>query len=72
MASALLHLFSMENELKPLRLLTIKETAVLLRMSQRTVQRLIHRKELPSFKLRGQWRLRESEVVKWVEGLREL
>ena len=50
----------MENELEPLRVLTIKETAVILRMSQRTVQRLIQRKELPSFKVGGQWRLRES------------
>ena len=62
----------METELEPLRVLTIKETAAMLRMSQRTVQRLIHRKELRSFKVGGQWRLRESEVVKWLEDLQEL
>jgi len=50
MALALLYtLNTMENELEPLRVLTIKETAVILRMSQRTVQRLIQRKEMPSF-----------------------
>ena len=59
----------MENELEALRVLTIKEAAVILRMSQRTVQRLIQRKELPSFKVGGQWRLRESEVAKWLEAL---
>ena len=62
----------MENRDEPLRLLTIKEAAVILRMSQRTVQRLIQRKELPSFKVGGQWRLRESQVAKWLEGLQEL
>lgn len=59
----------MENNTEPLRVLTIKETAVMLRMSQRTVQRLIQRKELPSFKVGGQWRLREAEVAKRLEAL---
>jgi len=49
----------MENERESLRMPTIKETAVMLRMSRRTVHRLIQRKELPSFKVGGQWRLRE-------------
>jgi excisionase family DNA binding protein len=50
---------AMENERESLRMPTIKETAVMLRMSRRTVHRLIQRKELPSFKVGGQWRLRE-------------
>ena len=70
MASGLLHFrAAMETNPEPFRVLTIKETAVILRMSQRTVQRLIQRKELPSFKVGGQWRLRESEVAKWLEAL---
>ena len=62
----------MENNTESLRVMTVKEAAVMLRMSQRTVQRLIHRKELPSFKVGQQWRLRESELQKWLEGLNEL
>jgi excisionase family DNA binding protein len=62
----------MENTIDPLSLLTIKEAAEVLRLSTRTVHRLVKSKELPSFKVGGQWRLRESELQKWLEGLNEL
>ncbi|MGE5853447.1 MAG: helix-turn-helix domain-containing protein [Deltaproteobacteria bacterium] len=32
---------------------------------------MIQRKELPAFKVGGQWRLRESELVTWLERLHE-
>ena len=55
-----------------LRFLTLQQAAEMLRMSNRTIQRLIHRKELPAFKVGGQWRFRESELAKWLQGLQEL
>jgi excisionase family DNA binding protein len=63
---------AMENELQPLRLLTIPEAAELLQVSTRTLQRLIHRKELPALKVGGQWRINESQLTKWIQGLSEL
>ena len=62
----------MENTIDPLSLLTIKEAAEALRLSTRTVHRMVGRKELPAFKVGGQWRLRESELQKWLEGLNQL
>ena len=62
----------MENIIDPLTLLTIKEAAEALRLSTRTVHRMIKSKELPSFKVGGQWRLRESELQKWLEGQNQL
>lgn len=62
-----------ENHLEqPLRLLTLQETAELLQVSQRTVNRMIQDKKLPAFKVGGQWRVRESQLTKWLEGLNEL
>ena len=62
-----------ENHLEqPLRLLTLQETAELLQVSQRTVNRMIQDKKLPAFKVGGQWRVRESQLTKWLQGLNEL
>jgi excisionase family DNA binding protein len=40
-------------------------------MSQRTVLRMLKSKQLPAFKLGHQWRVRESELAKWLKGLNE-
>ncbi|HEY7715523.1 MAG TPA: helix-turn-helix domain-containing protein [Candidatus Binatia bacterium] len=61
----------MENDLEQLRLLTVAEAAELLQVSKRTLERLIQRRELPAFKVGHQWRVRESELVKWIEALNE-
>ena len=61
----------MENNMDPPRFLTLKEVADMLRKSSRSVQHMIERKELPAFKVGGQWRFRESELAKWLEGLNE-
>jgi excisionase family DNA binding protein len=53
-------------------LLTLQETAELLQVSQRTVNRMIQDKKLPAFKVGGQWRVRESQLSKWLQGLNEL
>jgi excisionase family DNA binding protein len=61
----------MENSTEPLRFLTVEETAELLQISRRTLQRMIHRKDLPAFKVGGQWRIHESALSKWLNGLHE-
>jgi len=62
----------MENDPDQLRLLTLHETAELLQLSRRTVMRMVQRKELPAFKVGGQWRVNESHLSKWMQGLQEL
>jgi excisionase family DNA binding protein len=75
MALALLNLSAVEtpteNEPNPLSLLTLKEAAELLRLSGRTVHRMVKRKELPAFKVGGQWRVNESHLTQWIQGLNE-
>jgi excisionase family DNA binding protein len=48
-------------------LLTLPEAAQLLHVSIRTVHRMIHKNDLPAFKVGGQWRLRESQLVQWIQ-----
>ena len=58
----------MRDSLDGLRLLTLPEAAELLQVSTRTLQRMIRRKDLPAFKVGGQWRVRESQLARWIEG----
>lgn len=57
----------MDNKLDNIRLLTLDEAAALLQVSKRTLQRMIKIRELPAFKVGGQWRLRETQLRQWVE-----
>ena len=61
----------MENDLEPLRFFTLQEAAVLLQMSKRTLHRMAQRKELPALKVGGQWRIRQSELIKFIQSLNE-
>ena len=58
----------MSDNLDGLRLLTLPEAAELLHVSTRTLQRMIRRKDLPAFKVGGQWRVRESQLTRWIQG----
>lgn len=44
------------------------ETAELLQVSPRTVQRLIHEKECLLGRVGHQWRINESQLAKWIKG----
>ena len=61
-----------ENSDQPLRLLTLKETADMLHLSGRTVHNMIKRRELPAFRVGGQWRINERHLVNWMQGLQGL
>jgi excisionase family DNA binding protein len=57
----------MDNQHENISLLTLSEAAKLLQVSTRTLQRMIHQKQLPAFKVGGQWRLRETQLGAWLE-----
>ncbi len=48
------------------KLFTLKETAKILRVSERTVMRYLKSKKLKVFKL-GQWRIKENILKKFLE-----
>ena len=57
----------MGNDNGELRLLTLAEAAAILQVSKRTLFRMIQHREVPAFKVGGQWRIRESRLRKWLE-----
>ncbi len=57
----------MHNTFPHIRLLTLSEAAELLHVSTRTLQRMIQSGDLPALKVGGQWRVRESQLQRWVE-----
>ncbi len=48
-------------------LLTLKQVADRLQLSERTLYRLLQRGELPGRKIGGQWRFRMSEIDYWLD-----
>lgn len=63
---------TMENELEPIRFLTVREAAEMLQVSKRTLERMIYDKKFPAFKVGRQWRVCESQLNKWIKTLDEL
>ena len=47
-------------------ILTIREVASYLKVAEKTVLRLVHRQELPSFKVASQWRFKRSVIDEWI------
>jgi excisionase family DNA binding protein len=58
----------MEKDLEPVRLLTLRQTAEALNLSRQTL-RLLRRNKLPGVKVAGQWRIRESDLTKFIHDL---
>lgn len=50
-----------------IKLLTLAEAASILKISKRTLHRLVQHKQFPAFKLGGQWRILESRFHEWVQ-----
>ena len=46
---------------------TIEELANQLKVSPRTLQRLIQRKELPAIRIGRQWRFRREWIAEWLD-----
>ena len=49
------------------KVLTIPEVSRYLRVSTKTVYRMLQRKELPAFRLGGDWRINVEDLERWVE-----
>jgi len=47
--------------------LTVKEVASLLRVDEKTVYRLVKKRQLPGFKVAGAWRFKHEDIDLWIE-----
>ncbi len=48
-------------------IMTVKEVAEYLKITEKTAYRLTAEGKLPGFKVGGAWRFRKSEIDKWIE-----
>ena len=49
-------------------IMTIKEVAEYLKLTEKTAYRLAAEGKIPGFKVGGSWRFKRSEIEKWIEG----
>ncbi len=56
-----------KNADSAIRLLTLAEAAGILKISKRTLHRMIQHRQIPAFKVGGQWRILESRFHEWVQ-----
>lgn len=48
-------------------ILTVVEVAQLLKVAEKTVYTMAQQRELPAFKVRGQWRFKRDDIDTWIE-----
>lgn len=49
-------------------ILTIKQVAVYLQVTERTIYRLASAEGIPAFKVGGSWRFRRGDLDQWIAG----
>lgn len=48
-------------------ILTIREVAAYLKLTEKTAYRLTSEGDIPGFKVGGSWRFRRSEIEDWID-----
>lgn len=56
----------MPNKANEGEILTIREVAAYLKVTERTIYRLAAEKKIPAFKVGGTWRFPRSEIDQWI------
>ncbi len=52
----------------PADIMTIREVADYLKLTEKTAYRLAAEGKIPGFKVGGSWRFKRSEIEKWIKG----
>ena len=47
--------------------LTLKEVAAYLKVTERTIYRMVGDRKIPAFKVGGSWRFKLSEINDWIK-----
>ena len=48
-------------------ILTLREVARLLKVAEKTLYTMAGKKEIPAFRVRGQWRFRRADIDRWID-----
>ncbi len=49
-------------------IMTLEEVATYLKVTPRTIYRMLEEEQIPAFKVRGAWRFRKDEIQKMTRG----
>ena len=60
-------LISAQGAVMETDILTIKEVAEYLRITEKTAYRLASERKIPGFKVGGSWRFRKGEIDAWID-----
>ena len=52
-------------------ILTIKEVADYLKLTERTLYRLVQEGKIPGFKVGNSWRFKRADIERWIEDQKE-
>jgi len=50
----------------PSEIMTLDEVATYLKVTTRTIYRMLDENQIPAFKVRGAWRFRRSDLDAWI------
>ena len=50
----------------PEEILTVREVAEFLKVTERTIYRLATEGQIPSFKVGGSWRFQRTDLIQWM------
>ncbi|MBX7482085.1 helix-turn-helix domain-containing protein [Qipengyuania qiaonensis] len=50
----------------PEEILTVRDVAEFLKVTERTIYRLATEGKIPSFKVGGSWRFQRSDLIRWM------
>ena len=51
----------------PDEVLTLREVAAYLRVTERTIYRMVGNRKIPAFKVGGSWRFKLTEIDEWIK-----
>lgn len=54
------------------QILTLKEVAEYLKLTEKTAYRLAADRKLPGFKVGGSWRFKKEDLEKWIEAQKDI
>ena len=52
-------------------ILTLKEVSAYLKVTERTIYRLVAGKKMPAFKVGGSWRFKKADIDQWIRSQSE-
>ncbi len=51
--------------------MTVRDVAVFLNVDEKTIYRLVTRRELPGFKVLGSWRFQKTDMQLWIDSRKQ-